>query len=79
MCRICGKYICPPQCPSYSGESAERGRMIGRCYVCGESLCEYDYLRYAYRKLLCYDCYKGMSDDRGEYERDNRDRKEKKG
>ena len=58
MCRICGKYICPPPCPSYKGESAERGKKIGICTVCGNDLHEYDYLRYAYGKLLCYDCYK---------------------
>ena len=79
MCRICGKYICPPPCPSYCGESAEMGKMIGRCAGCGERLCEYDYLRYAYGKLLCHRCYKIMTDERGDYERDNRDSKEKAG
>ena len=77
MCRICGKYICPPPCPSYMGESAERGKMIGRCNRCGDRLCEYDYLRYAYEKLYCHKCYKIMSKKRGDYERGKRDAKEK--
>lgn len=71
MCRICGKYICPPPCPSYTGDSAEGGKMIGRCCNCGDILREYDYLRYAYGNLYCYDCYRITTDERGDYERDN--------
>ena len=57
MCRICGKYICPSACPSYGGKSAERGRMVCECSACGVFLCEYDDIKYSYRKPYCDDCY----------------------
>ncbi|MBE6531877.1 MAG: hypothetical protein E7679_07340 [Ruminococcaceae bacterium] len=71
MCRICGKYICPPSCPSYDGESAEMGKMIGRCSECGVRLCEYDDIVYSYGKPYCVDCYniKIRYDERYKYKR----------
>ena len=57
MCQICGKYICPSTCPSYSGRSAERGRKIGECSLCGAFLCEYDTSKYSYGKPYCHKCY----------------------
>ena len=56
MCRICGKYKCPPSCPSYEGDSAERGKKVGNCGLCGDSLCEDDYINYSYGKPYCIDC-----------------------
>lgn len=57
MCQICGKYLCPPACPSYRGRSAERGDKICECSVCGAFLCEYDIVKYSYGKPYCRDCY----------------------
>ena len=69
MCRICGKYICPPVCPSYDGESAERGRRIGFCARCGRTLCEYDYIGYSDGKPYCLGCYRQVKYcDRGDYD-----------
>ncbi len=69
MCRICGKYICPPACPSYDGESAERGRRIGFCASCNRTLCEYDYIGYSNGKPYCLDCYRQVKFcDRGDYD-----------
>ena len=56
MCKICRKYKCPPSCPSYDGESAERGKRVGECALCGTTLCEYDYIEYTYGKPYCYEC-----------------------
>ena len=56
MCKICRKYKCPPRCPSYDGESAERGKRVGYCTLCGTTLCEYDYFEYSYGKPYCYEC-----------------------
>ena len=56
MCKICRKYKCPPSCPSYDGESPERGVRIGFCALCGEPLCEYDNIEYSYGKPYCVDC-----------------------
>ena len=69
MCRICGKYICPPACPSYDGESAERGRAKGRCYVCGAMVCEYDEIVYSSGKPYCFACYREVErSKRGDYD-----------
>ncbi|MBQ8140137.1 MAG: hypothetical protein IJ038_00385 [Clostridia bacterium] len=62
MCGVCGKYICPPPCPFHNGESAERGRKRGECYACGESLCEYDEIRFSYGKPYCVDCFEKLSE-----------------
>ena len=62
MCRICRKYKCPPSCPEYDGESAERGVRIGYCALCGAALCELDYVEYSYGKPYCYDCIEKYSD-----------------
>ena len=56
MCRICGKYNCPPACPSYNGESAELGERIDFCAVCGTPLYQYEYIKYSYGKPYCVDC-----------------------
>ena len=66
MCRICGKYKCPPSCPEYEGESAERGKRVGVCHICGVGLCEYDDIVYSYGKPYCMACYKDR--ERGESE-----------
>lgn len=42
MCRICRRYRCPPNCPSYEGRSAEYGRRVGVCRVCGGEVYEED-------------------------------------
>lgn len=57
MCQICGKYLCPPACPSYRGRSAERGYKICECSACGTFLCEYDTIKHSYGKPYCQDCY----------------------
>ena len=62
MCQICRKYKCPPSCPSYDGESAERGVRVAFCAACGSSLCEYDYIEYSYGKPYCCDCIKMNTD-----------------
>ena len=72
MCRICGKYICPPACPSYEGESAERGRRTGWCRGCGEALFEYDEVRYSGGKPYCFACYIEVERyERGDYDRED--------
>ena len=38
MCEICKRFICPPACPSYDGRSAEKGKRIAVCRVCGAEL-----------------------------------------
>lgn len=63
MCRICGKYKCPPSCPEYAGESAERGKRVGVCQECGEGLCEYDEFVYSYGKPYCMACYKEREEE----------------
>ena len=62
MCLICGKYKCPPTCPEYEGESAERGRAVGLCSVCGSVICEYDDMEFSYGKPYCIDCYNKESE-----------------
>ena len=56
MCRICGKYICLSSCPGYEGESAEYGKRIGYCSVCGVTICEYEPVEYSYGKPYCIEC-----------------------
>ena len=63
MCRICGKYICPTSCPSYDGESAELGKRIAFCSLCGGSLREYDYVRFYYGKPYCAECIEHFIDE----------------
>ena len=58
MCRICGRYICRPACPMYIGESAEWGKPISSCALCGGSICEYEDIRYSYGKPYCTNCFK---------------------
>ena len=60
MCRICNKFICPPPCPNYSGESAERGKRIAICHACGRSICEYDDINFDYGFPYCLDCYEEL-------------------
>ena len=63
MCRICGKFICPPPCPSYDGESAERGKKIAVCTACECSICEYDEIRFKYGFPYCLDCFNEIRED----------------
>ena len=57
MCDVCGGYVCPPNCPNNNGYSAERGRAIGYCCICGEVIyiCS-DFYRVR-GCFYCSDCY----------------------
>lgn len=55
MCRICKRYRCPPNCPSYEGRSAEYGMRIGFCRVCGGEVYEEDRIALG-RSSLCLEC-----------------------
>ena len=63
MCRICGKFICPPPCPNYEGDSAERGKRVAVCSNCECSICEEDEIRFKYGFPYCLDCYTKQRDD----------------
>ena len=56
MCEICRKYRCPPNCPSYEGRSAEFGRRIAVCRVCGRSLYVGDVMREHDGRRVCEEC-----------------------
>ena len=58
MCDICGKYICPPACPSYSGDSAEFGRCVGVCRKCGRSIYADNEYFGSVSARICLDCAK---------------------
>lgn len=56
MCEICRKYRCPPNCPSYEGRSAEYGRRVGVCRLCGRSLYVGDAIRESGKGVACDKC-----------------------
>jgi len=69
MCRFCGKYLCPAGCPNYEGRSAERGRVICRCALCGSLLREDDIVEFSYGKPYCFKCSDRLFNDiRGKYD-----------
>ena len=57
VCKYCGKYKCPPPCPSYQGESAERGKPIGICRKCGGYIYRYDDYFDGIGGLVCDQCF----------------------
>ena len=69
MCRICRKYLCPPSCPSFCGDSAERGRAISNCALCDAYICEYDEYEILHDKLLCEECIKKIEEQQDLFER----------
>ena len=56
MCEICRCYLCPPNCPSYNGWSAELGKCLAVCARCGELLYEEDEAFEIDGKTVCEDC-----------------------
>ncbi len=56
MCAICKFLYCPSSCPSYEGDSPERGRPIGECAVCEDYIYEDDYYYIESGKMLCAEC-----------------------
>ena len=58
MCKTCGRYICPPNCPEYLGKNIERGKIYGSCAECGEIIyCDDDYIRKS-ELIYCKVCSK---------------------
>ena len=56
VCDICEKYICPPSCPSYKGDSAEFGKAVAICRKCGRYIyADDDYFRDKTGRT-CSDC-----------------------
>lgn len=56
MCSICGKYLCPPACPSYRGDSAELGKRVGICRKCGRYIYENEDYYGSVGAKICEDC-----------------------
>lgn len=56
MCKICKSYICPPECPSYKGISAELGKPIARCCECADYIYKDDMYYAEGRRVYCADC-----------------------
>ena len=56
MCDFCGGYVCPPNCPNYNGYSAEHGRPLGYCRICGDVIyADSDFYRVK-KSFYCRDC-----------------------
>jgi len=57
MCEICGKYICPPECPSFAGKDTDDGELYAVCAGCSSLI----YTRQkSFRKsemIFCEKCY----------------------
>lgn len=56
MCKICGQYFCYPSCPSFEGDSAEFGKRLFRCAVCGENIYETDDYTINKGRAYCATC-----------------------
>ncbi len=56
MCSECGKLHCTPNCPNYTGQRANGGRVFGACAICGDVMY---YSDDAFRKsigIICGEC-----------------------
>ena len=67
MCSFCAKYICPPACPRYSGENAEKGKLLAVCHGCGRSLREYDNIDFSYGKPYCFECFYNLLNSKNNF------------
>ena len=56
MCKMCKRYRCPPNCPSYEGRSAEYGKAVASCRMCGAILYEGDNIFTFGTLALCRRC-----------------------
>ena len=67
MCKMCRRYKCPPTCPAFVGESAELGKRMLKCALCGGAIYENDRYTVYYGKPYCERCVEvGKTDKRCE-------------
>ena len=59
MCAICSFRRCPPACPSYRGQSRERGSPVGQCDECGAFVYAEDDFFQTARTIICAACGDG--------------------
>lgn len=61
MCKECGRMICPPGCPEFSGRLAGRGAAVGHCALCGRYVYADEALYKRDAIAVCEECERGMS------------------
>lgn len=62
MCEICGQYFCYPSCPFFDGTSAELGRRLFSCAMCGKNIYEVDDYTIYKGRTFCSVCVKKMEE-----------------
>ena len=56
MCSICGRHICAPSCPLYSGKKIGVGDFLGNCRICKKAIYAHEkYIRKP-EMILCDGC-----------------------
>ena len=65
MCEICRGYFCYPSCPSFAGESAELGRRLFLCCLCGCVIYETDDYAMDKGKWYCTECAEVIKEENG--------------
>ena len=60
MCEICGKYVCPPACPSYMGKSCNSGGLWAVCTRCSREIYRRDVLFRKSEMIFCRECYETL-------------------
>jgi len=60
-CSVCGRYICAPSCPMYSGEKIGNGETLGVCALCRKTICANEKYVRKPEIIFCKSCYEQAS------------------
>ncbi len=63
MCDICGRPFCVGNCPAYSGDKADGGKLICVCGECNKKLYLADRIIRTARYPLCAECASVIKED----------------
>ena len=60
MCEVCGKYICPQECPSYEGREINSGGLFAVCERCSRRIYRQDLSFRKSEMIFCKECYETL-------------------
>ena len=60
MCSECHRFICQEGCPGYRGHSAERGRALCSCHLCGAPIARGDRFYSVGARPICCECLEDL-------------------